>query len=58
MMKTPSASTVKEMPGISVLTQGSQPQLHMDMAYINNVMTIEQNKVSNAVEHEIFLKDE
>ena len=30
----------------------------MDISQYNNAMTIEQNKVSNAVNHEVYLRDD
>ena len=58
-MKTPSASTVKDVSGLA-LNEASHTQLagNIDMSTINNAMSIEYSKVSNGVTHEVYLKDE
>ena len=60
-MKTPSASTVKDVSGMTAFNEASQMNLaaaNIDMNQINNALTIEYNKVSNAVTHDLYLKDE
>ena len=59
-MKTPSASTVKDVSGLAGLNEASQTQLagNLDISQINNAMSIEYSKVSNGVTHDLYLKEE
>ena len=60
LMKTPSASTVKDVSGLAGLNEASQTQLagNIDISQLNNAMSIEYSKVSNGVTHDLYLKDE
>lgn len=62
LMKTPSASTIKDVPGVAGLTGASQTNLvgpdgTLDMVQAHSAMTIEYNKVSNTP-HELYLRED